>query len=476
MRHNVKVPNDFFFGAATSALQCEGHHFEDGKELTTWDIWYKENPDAFYERIDNSVSVNFYQLYKEDIDKASEIGLDSIRISLPWSRIIRKDQSVNQVAIDHYHQVIDYCLLKGIEPFICLFHFDMPMYIQEQGGWESRKTLELFTNFAEVCFKEYGMKVSKWFTHNEPYVPIEGCYYHSFHYPFIKDFERGQKATLFTALSSALAINKYKELRQKNIVNGQIGAVLSINLAMPKDPSNRHDVDAADKMNILYNDSLLSMFGAGVISDDYRGLLAELNIDISYFTSDDERDLLNGKCEIMGVNYYFPRRVMAKANGYDSVITSPESFADNYTLPNRRFNQDRGWEIYPKGIFDTLTYVKRYVGDMWLYISENGMGRKVRELTDTDPNTKFVSDQERIDFVAEHLYWVLEAKKQGINVCGYHMWALMDNWSMSNAFKNKYGFLHVDFDNGLKRTIKKSGYWIKEINETKQFEVDVIED
>lgn len=472
---NIKLPENFFFGAATSALQCEGHHAHLGKEKTTWDMWYEQDPDAFYDRIDNSIAVDFYHKYQEDIDLASEIGLDSIRFSLPWSRIVLSDGTVNQVAIDHYHQVIDYCISKGIEPFVCLFHFDMPMYIQDIGGWESRETLERFTNFAEICFREYGTKVKKWFTHNEPYVPIEGCYFHGFHYPFINDFERGQKATLFTALSSAYAINKYKQLRAEGIVTGQIGAILSINLAMPKDERNILDVDAANKMNILYNDSLLSMMGAGKVSVAYRQLMEELNIDISYFTDQDIKDLYQGRCEIMGVNYYFPRRVQAKVNGYDSPITMPESFADSYQMPDRRFNQDRGWEIYPQGIYDTLMYVKSYVGDMWLYISENGMGRQVREYEDTDWETKFVADDERIEFVAEHLYWILQAKADGVNVCGYHMWALMDNWSMSNAFKNKYGFLFVDFENDMKRYIKKSGYWLKEVNQNRNFEVNLIQ-
>lgn len=472
---NIKLPQDFFFGAATSALQCEGHHSHLGKEKTTWDYWYQQDPNAFYDQIDNSIAVDFYHKYCEDIDLASEIGLDSIRFSLPWSRIIMADGKINTAAITHYHDLIDYCLSKNIEPVVCLFHFDMPMYIQQLGGWESRQVLDLFVSFAEVCFREYGHKVKKWFTHNEPYVPIEGCYFHGFHYPFIMDFERGQKATLFTALSSAMVINKYKQLREEQIVNGQIGAVLSINLAMAKDEHEPRDIDAADKMNILYNDSLLSMMGAGVVSEAYKKLMNELEIDISYFTTEDEKTLLSGRCEIMGINYYFPRRVQAKKNGYDYPITKPESFADDYQLPNRRFNIDRGWEIYPQGIYDTLQYVRSYVGDMWLYISENGMGRKGRELEDTDPVTKYVEDDERIEFVSEHLYWILKAKDDGVNVNGYHMWALMDNWSMSNAFKNKYGFLHVDFENDMKRSIKKSGYWIKQVNEERQFEVIIKE-
>lgn len=467
----IDIPEDFFLGAATSALQCEGHHYEKGKEETTWDEWFKKEPEKFYNQVDNSIAVDFYNRYTEDINLASEIKLDSIRMSLPWSRIIRKDGTINKVAVNHYHNVIDYCLEKGVEPYVCLFHFDMPMYIQDKGGWESRHTLSLFKNFAEVCFKEYGLKVKKWFTHNEPYVPIEACYYHEFHYPHINNFERGQKATLFTALSSAMVVNRYKELRSEGVVDGEIGAILSINLAVPRDKSNIKDLDASNKMNILYNDSLLSMMGCGIVPNDYIKLMDELNIDISYFSKEDKSVLLEGKCEIMGINYYFPRRVKAKIGGYDIPITSPESFADNYELPNRRFNLDRGWEIYPEGIYDTLKYVKSYVGDMWLYISENGIGRQGSEFEDTDPVTKFVDDADRIKFVSEHLYWVLRAKEDGINVCGYHMWALMDNWSMSNAFKNKYGFLHVDFDNNMKRSIKKSGYWIKEINTTKQFDV-----
>ena len=465
-----KFKENFHWGAATSALQCEGHHVEDGKAKTTWDIWFEEEPQRFYDSIDNSIAVDFYTMYETDIKLAKELGLKSIRFSIAWSRVILEDGSVNKKSLKHYSNVIDCCIKNEIEPFVCLFHFDMPWEMQKLGGWESRTVLEEFVRYAKICFEEYGDRVTKWFTHNEPYVPVEACYYHGFHYPFINDFSRGQQATFFTALSHAMVVNLYKEMRKLGHVlkNGQIGAILSINLAMPKDELSSKDVDAAKKMNILYNDSLLSMMGCGVISTDYREFLNDYEVFPTDWNQSDEEMLALGISEILGINYYFPRRVEAK-NSYDNPITAPESFAQAYVLPTRKYNKDRGWEIYPKGLYDTLKYVQTYVPNTWLFVSENGIGRQVGEAKDTDLVTGFVSDDERIEFVKEHLEYVHKAIEEGVNVNGYHMWALMDNWSMSNAFKNKYGFIKVDHDNNLKRSIKKSGYWIKSVSKNNGF-------
>ena len=250
---DYKFKEGFYWGAAISALQCEGRHLEDRKCRTTCDEWYEKEPDKFYDKIDNSIAVDFYSMYKEDIRLAKEIGLNSFRFSLAWSRVILEDGTVNQKAIEHYGKVIDECIKQGVEPFVCLFHFDMPLHMQNKGGWESREVLAEFTRYAKVCFEAYGDKVTKWFTHNEPYVPIEACYFHGFHYPFINDFKRGQQATYFTSLSSAMAINEFKEMRARKEVreDAQIGAILSINPAMPKNENNEADLDAAHKMNIF---------------------------------------------------------------------------------------------------------------------------------------------------------------------------------------------------------------------------------
>ena len=175
---DYKFKEGFYWSAAISALQCEGHHFEDGKCRTTWDEWYEKEPERFYDKIDNSIAVDFYSMYKEDIRLAKEIGLNSFRFSLAWSRVILEDGTVNQKAIEHYGKVIDECIKQGVEPFVCLFHFDMPLHMQNKGGWESREVLANFTRYAKVCFEAYGDRVTKWFTHNEPYVPIEACYFH----------------------------------------------------------------------------------------------------------------------------------------------------------------------------------------------------------------------------------------------------------------------------------------------------------
>lgn len=343
MKHKFK--DGFYWGTAISALQTEGTHPGDGKADSTFDVWFKDEPERFFGGEGNGIAVDFYHMYKEDIRLMKELNHNSFRFSIAWSRLIPNgDGVVNEKAVEFYNGVIDELLANGIEPFICLFHFDMPWIMQEKGGLESLEVVNDFAEYAEIAFNLFGDRVKKWFTHNEPIVPIEGCYLYGF----------------------------------------------------------------------------------------------------------------------------LPRRVKAKDVKMEGEVTNPEYFFDHYELPGRLFNKDRGWEIYPKGVYDLLLVLKDEYNNIPVYISENGIGRHNGDAEDTDENG-YINDDARIEFVKGHLEWLWEAQELGSNICGYHMWSLMDNWSMSNAFKNKYGYLHVDRENGLKRSIKKSGHWIAEVSKNNGF-------
>ena len=170
------------------------------------------------------------------------------------------------------------------------------------------------------------------------------------------------------------------------------------------------------------------------------------------------------------INYYQPRRVKAKETPIDHENgPMPEDYFDNYEMPNRKMNPYRGWEIYEKGIYDILINVRDHYGNIDCFISENGMGvEKEARFIEEDG---MIHDDYRIEFVQEHLKYVHQAIEEGANCLGYHMWTCMDNWSWTNAYKNRYGFISVDLANDGKRTIKKSGHWFKKLSDTNQFTI-----
>lgn len=177
----------------------------------------------------------------------------------------------------------------------------------------------------------------------------------------------------------------------------------------------------------------------------------------------------NNTVDLLGINYYQPRRVKAKETAVDTTNgPMPEDYFDNYEMPGRKMNPYRGWEIYEKGIYDILINVRDNYGNIDCFISENGMGvENEARFIEADG---MIHDDYRIEFVQEHLKYVHQAIEEGANCLGYHMWTCMDNWSWTNAYKNRYGFISVDLANG-KRTIKKSGYWFKEVADTSSFSV-----
>lgn len=466
-----KFKDNFYWGTATSALQTEGTHEGDGKADSTFDVWFKEDPNRFFGGEGNKVAVDFYNMYKEDIRIMKELNHNSFRFSIAWSRLIPNgDGVVNQKAVDFYNNVIDELISNGIEPFVCLFHFDMPWIMQEKGGFESLEVIDKYVEYAEIAFKLFGDRVKKWFTHNEPIVPIEGCYLYGFHYPQILDFKRGVKATYYTILSNARATKRFKELREDGVLSkdSTIGAILSLSPVYPRDKENKEDVKAAEICQLFFTNSFLDPMVKGTFNSDLIELLRKHDLLEEFYTSSELKMIKENTVEFLGFNYYFPRRAKAKDVKSTGEVKNPEYFFDPYEMPERLFNKDRGWEIYPKGIYDFLMILKEEYNNIPVYISENGIGRHNGDAEDTD-ETGYIHDDARVDFVKEHLKWIWKAQSEGSNVCGYHMWSLMDNWSMSNAFKNKYGYVHVDREDGLKRRIKKSGHWIAEVSKNNGF-------
>lgn len=462
MSIQYKFPTGFWWGSATSATQIEGAANEGGKGQNIWDHWYKTEPNRFFDNVGPEFTSDFYHLYKEDIRLMKEIGHNSFRMSISWSRLIPGGRGkVNAEAITFYNNVIDELIANDIEPFVTLYHFDMPLELQEEGGWENREVVEAYTEYAKECFRLFGDRVKKWFTFNEPIVPVEGGYLYDFHYPNVIDARRAVQVAYNTMIAHAQAVKAYRTFA---VEDGKIGIVLNLTPSYPRS-EHQADLKASQAADLFFNRSFLDPSVLGEYPLELINILRE-HSQLPVTQKEDRELLKEGVVDLLGVNYYQPRRVKAKAhlpNPYAPFM--PDWFFDNYEMPGRKMNKHRGWEIYEKGIYDIMINLKGNYGNVESFIAENGMGVENEERFIVDGE---VQDDYRIEFISEHLKWLHKAIEEGCNVQGYHLWSFMDNWSWMNAYKNRYGFFSVDLET-KKRTPKKSAHWIKAVSENNGF-------
>ena len=452
-------PNNFWWGAATSGPQSEGRF--NKKHANVFDYHFEIEPEKFHNQVGPDVASNFYNSYKEDIHMMRSIGMNSLRTSIQWSRLIDdlETNTVNQDAVDFYNNVIDTMLAEGMTPVMNLHHFDLPVELYDKyGGWESKKVVELYVGFAEKCFELFGDRVKFWATHNEPMVVVEGEYLFQFHYPNIVNGKKAVQVAYNLNLASAKAIQAFRKL---NIADAQIGTIL--NLTPTYAASDAPEDQEAARIAELWNNK---MFLEPAVYGHFPAELEELltKDKVLWETSDEEKEMLkNNTVDFLGVNFYHPNRVKAPDVAPNSVGEwMPDRYYDAYDMPGRRVNLDRGWEIYPKALYDIAVNIKENYKNIPWYVSENGMGVSNEERFKNSAG--MIEDDYRIDFVQEHLDWLHKGIEEGSNCFGYHMWTPIDCWSWLNSYKNRYGFISNNIHTQIK-TIKKSGYWFKEVTE-----------
>lgn len=461
-----KFPENFLWGAATSGPQSEGRFHK--KHANVFDYHYEIEPEAFYQQVGPDTAANFYNDYKHDLHLMKEIGMNSVRTSIQWTRLIDdlETNAVNEDAVAFYNDVIDTMLAEGLTPIINLHHFDLPVELYDKyGGWESKKVVDLYVGFAKKCFELFGDRVKYFTTHNEPMVVVEGQYLMQFHYPNLVDGKKAVQVAYNLNLASAKAVAAFKELGMP--ARGcKIGTILNLTptYAASSDPADQK----AAKIAELWNNK---MFLEPAIWGHFPAELEELleQDQVIWQAEPAEKEIFkNNTVDFLGVNYYHPNRVKAPDVAPDSVGSwMPDRYYDEYLMPGRRVNLDRGWEIYPEAIYDIAMNIKDNYKNIPWYISENGMGVSNEERFKDDKG--MIEDDYRIDFVKDHLTWLHKGIAEGANCFGYHMWTPIDCWSWLNAFKNRYGFISTNIHT-QEKTIKKSGYWFKEVTKNNGFE------
>lgn len=453
----------FLWGSATASYQCEGAWNEDGRGLSIWDE-FSHNSDKNINNVTGDVASDHYHRFEEDIRMMKEGGQNSYRFSIAWPRILPEGTGeVNQKGIDFYHRMID-CLLKnGIEPNVTLYHWDLPLPLQEKGGWENEETAYAFAEYARICFSEYGDKVKLWVTINEPHYSITSMYGAGNYPPNVKDGQRCIKAAYITMLASALAV---KEFRKFSDI-GQIGIVHDASPCYGADDSKETQF-AVRMADNIFNNWVLEPAMRGEFPQDMLDELGKY-YDLSFMKKENSKIFKSGTLDFIGINYYSRSFIRPYTEG-ESYIgvnnTGVKSAIDQPLMVMKgMFEQikdsggeftDWDMEIYPQGMYDTLMQIKQRYGNVPIYITENGVGL-YEKLKDGR-----VEDDGRIDFLSKHIKEMLRAKEDGANVCGYYVWSTFDLYSWVNGYKKRYGLVYVDFEDDNRRIPKKSYYWYRD--------------
>lgn len=460
----IKLPDDFFFGAALSGPQTEGMWQAHGKLENIWDTWSNLDLRAFHNRVGSYGGNDMGARYAQDFETFHELGLSSCRTSIQWSRLMDADGQLNRAGADFYHELFAAAREAGVEVFVNLYHFDMPAYLFRRGGWESREVVEAYAAYARAAFAEFGQEIEHWFTFNEPIVEPEQRYEHGGWFPFRHDFAQARRVQYGISLAHALAVGAFRELQAAGTVrpDARIGLINCFTPPYTREDPTPADLEAVRMTDGLHNRWWLDLVTKGCLPTDVIETLEERGVRLPVRPGDDAI-LAQGPVDWLGFNYYQPARVQAPASDTDE-WGSPV-FAEPYVWPEAVMNESRGWEIYPKGIYDFAMKMTRDYPELEWFVSENGIGIEEDHAART-PDGLIDDSAYRVPFVADHLRWVARAIDEGARCRGYHYWGVIDCWSWVNAFKNRYGFVEVDLSHNYDRRLKASAAWLREVTRT----------
>lgn len=468
------LPEGFFLGAAASAWQTEGWTGKKEGQDNYMDLWYKKTPELWHNGYGPTIATDFYNRYQEDVMLMKEAGLACYRTSIDWSRFIEDYElaTVSEEAARYYDNLIDEMIRNGITPMICLEHYELPAVLFEKyGGWGSKHVVELFAKYSREVFKRYSHKVKTFMTFNEPIVVQTRIYLDSMRWPYIQDTQMAMQWNYNKILASAKACEIYrKEGFSKD--GGKIGIILNPEVCYPRS-SAPHDVQAAKMFDLFFNRIYLDPTIKGEIPEELFKILKE-NCCIFEYTEEELEIIRHNTVDSVGINLYQPVRVKARENQWNEETPfHPHKFFDKYELQGRKMNPHRGWEICPRIMYDFGMRMKNEYGNIEWFIAENGMGVEHEHLN-KDASGE-IQDDYRIEFIREHLRWLLKAIEEGSNCIGYMLWAFTDNVSPQNAFKNRYGLVEINLEDNRNRRMKKSGRWYKEVSESREFEAESFE-
>jgi beta-glucosidase len=431
----MAFPSDFRWGAATAAYQIEGAAFEGGRGESIWDRFSHtpgnvENGDTGDEACDH------YHRYGEDVDLMAGLGLRAYRFSVAWPRIQPDGRGpANPKGIDFYRRLVEALRERGIDPLATLYHWDLPQRLEDEGGWASRETVERFVDYARLVFDGLGDLVRSWVTHNEPWVTAFLGYGRGVKAPGISDWNKALAAAHHALLSHGRAVDAFRDGGGR----GEIGITLDLT-HVSGEPEAARRLDGQRNRWFL-DPVLLGSYPADMVE------LFEQRIGPLDFVRDGDLEQIATPVDFLGVNFYQP----AVARLGEGPLGVEELRANG---PRTAM----GWTVEPESLTSLLLRLRRDYGSVPLVITENGA------CFDDPPcdGHAVVEDPDRTAYLRDHICAVELAIGQGVDVRGYYVWSLLDNFEWEHGYSRRFGIVAVDYES-QRRVPKRSALWYRDL-------------
>lgn len=420
---------DFLWGAASASAQVEGAYQEDGKCLSIWDVAgdHVKNNETCH------VACDHYHRYKEDIAIMKELGLNSYRFSVSWPRVMPEKGKVNQKGLEFYINLVKELKSAGIEPLCTLYHWDLPLWIQEEGGWKNKKTIEFFSEYTKVIVEALSDQVKYWMTINEPQCFITLSYINGIHAPFRHDYLSMKKLIRHALLAHGTAVEIIRKYAKQA---PSIGVAMASNCYIPKTET----AEDIEKGRYYTFEHMAGVMNNSIWLDPI--VLGKAPAFMRRKLSKNDLAIISQPIDFVGVNVYQPMNHSLLGEENQSAPDAKRTMLD--------------WIIDGRCLYWVIRYFyERY--QMPIMVTENGMANPDAVASDGK-----VHDPERIAFIHEYLAGVKRAVNEDIPVIGYQHWSIMDNFEWAEGYGPRFGLVHVDYET-QKRTIKDSGYDYAEI-------------
>lgn len=445
---SVQFPDGFMFGAATAAFQIEGAAAEDGKVDSIWDVFCRQ-PGAIANGEDATTACDHYHRVADDVQLMAELGLDSYRFSISWPRVVTPD-GVNTAGLDFYSRLVDELLAHEVEPWLTLYHWDLPAYLP--GGWTNRETAYRFADYTQVVQDRLGDRIRTWTTLNEPWCSAFLGYAAGHHAPGLTDRAASIRAAHHLMLAHGLAVQVVREADP----TARLGITMNFTPAMPA-TTDPQDIDVARRIDGTANRFFADAVFKGRYPADVVADLADVWPDD--LVHDGDLEVISAPIDVLGVNYY-TTNVFA-AGQPDPAHPSPHITApENVQVMRELPVTEMGWEVEPSGLHRLLKRLQDdYTGPVGasLVVTENGAA-----FADEPDEDGFVDDSsDRLDFLRRHLLAAHHAIEDGVDLQGYFVWSLMDNFEWAFGYDKRFGIVRVD--EHLNRIPKASGLWFAQV-------------
>lgn len=437
-----QFPADFVWGVATSALQIEGGADKRGESI--WDR-FASVPGHIADGSNVETACDHFHLWRSDLDLLSGLGVSAYRFSISWPRVIPLGRGVvNEGGVDFYDALVDGMLERRIDPWVTLYHWELPQALQDQGGWTDRGTAEAFAEYTDAVVSRLGDRVTNWITHNEPFCTAQLGYEVGEHAPGHRDGGEALAAAHHALLSHGLAMKVIREHQPK----ARVGIVLNLTPSEPISLTDL-DVDAARWFDGWFNRWYLDPVFRGTYPSDAiddrvrRGHLQSAKLP---FVKDGDMAMISAPMDFLGVNYYSRAVMQVGVDGEpEGVRVAPD---DAYT--------EMGWEVYPQGLFSLLRRLQKDYNPPKIYITENGAA-----YGDGPDAEGRIHDERRVNFIRSHIAAVGRAVEQGVPVGGYFVWSLLDNFEWAMGYTKRFGLHWIDYET-QQRLPKDSALWYRD--------------